>query len=218
MAENENIVLNEDTPAEQPEKKGLSMKKIGAGLKEWGRKQIVTLKRYPHRIPLFCFVIVSVLWLLWLFTFSQTIYKYQAINWTGLSVFVITLLEILILPLFLNAFPKRSKPNVVFIALVFVFVVAIILLDVLYYSQVHLFVFGDGTAANPPQVSADVLAGAPYIENSLTLSIVHIVLMAVCAVVLALLPVYSKLIKKINTRKDIETTEIKENIDVEEDE
>ncbi|MGN0814474.1 MAG: hypothetical protein ACI4MH_04495, partial [Candidatus Coproplasma sp.] len=136
MTENENVVVNEQTPEEQPGKKGLTLDKVLAGLKEWGRKQIVALKRYPHRIPLACFAIVSVLWLFWLFTFSQSVYRLQSITWTGISIFIITLLEILILPLFMNAFPKRSKPKVVFIALVFIFVVAIILLDVLYYTQV----------------------------------------------------------------------------------
>ncbi|MGN0814475.1 MAG: hypothetical protein ACI4MH_04500, partial [Candidatus Coproplasma sp.] len=88
----------------------------------------------------------------------------------------------------------------------------IILLDVLYYTQVYDFVYTQG------KVDASVLADAPYIEGALTLSIVHIVLMAICALVLALLPVYSRLIKKINTRKEFESTEIKENIDVEDDE
>lgn len=212
MSDNENVVVDEKTPVEQPEKKGLDFNKVKAGVKEWFRKQIVALKRNPQRIALACFAIVTVLWLFWLFTFSKAVYQHQSISWTGLSVFVITLLEILIIPLFMNAFPKRSKPKPVFIALVFVFVVAIILLDVLYYTQVYDFVFVQG------KVDPSVLVGEPYVEGSLNLSIAHIVLMAICALSLALLPVYGRLIKKINTRKDIETTEIKENIDVEDDE
>lgn len=41
-------------------------------VKEWFRKRVVALKRNPQRIPLLFIVLVSIIWLLWLFTFSRT--------------------------------------------------------------------------------------------------------------------------------------------------
>lgn len=205
MAENEVTVEN---VAPQPEKKKRDFK---AGLKEWFRKKAVSLKRAPQRIPLVMLVISTCLWLIWLFTFSRTIYANQAVNWCGLMVFINTLLSILILALFSSAFPKRKKPNYIFIGLLFAFMAVIIVCDVMYYVEMKGYLFGD---AGYSQAQLDA---APFMEESLTLSIVHIVLICVCAVLLATLPLYKKLILKINTRKEVAGTEIKEKIDVEED-
>ena len=214
MAENENIVVNEMPPEEQPqESKGKQiLRKIGAGLKEWGRKQIVVLKRYPHRIPLLVTVLTSVLWLLWLFTFSRAAYALSGVNTLGLIIFISTLLSILILPLFLNAFPKRKKPNVIFIVMVFVFIAALIVFDVLYYTLAYDFLYVQGGQ------TAVWINERPFIGSSFTLAIVHIVFLCLSALSLALLPVYTPLIRKINTSKEINVTDIHETIDVEDDE
>ena len=66
-------------------------------------------------------------------------------------------------------------------------------------------------------LSESVLKNEPYILQSLTYSIVHIVLIGICALLLATLPLYTKLINMINTKKEVESNEIKEVIDVEED-
>ncbi len=219
MAENENAVVEETSvqPETQPENQsaqpegGEAPKKegFGAKCKEWFRKQIVSLKRAPQRIPLVWQVIVSFLWLIWLFTFSRTLTKINAVEWAGLVVFINTLLSILILALFLNAFPKRKPANKVFIGLLFAFMAVIIVCDVIYYIQVNDYIAG--------HVNADMLNTNPFMQESLTLSIVHIVLIGISAVLLATLPLYSKLINKINTRKEIESTEMKEAIDTSED-
>lgn len=208
MAENENIVVNQ-TPSE--EQKPSFLKRAGAGLKEWCRKQIVTLKRAPHRIPLLIMTLTSVLWLLWLFTFSRSAYSLSGVNFLGLIVFIATLLSILVLPLFLNAFPKRKKPNIAFIVLVFVFIAALIALDAVYYNLSYDFVYVKG------MFEESWLAERTYIGQSLTLAIVHIVLLAVSALSLALLPVYTPLIRKINTSKEVESNDIHEAIDVEDE-
>ena len=209
MDENQNVVVNEVPPVEtKPSKKD----KLVAGFKEFIRKQVVALKRNPQRIPLFCIVICSVLWLIWLFTFSQAVSALLGLNTLGLMVFVNTLLSILIIPLFLNAFPKRKKPNYVFIALVFVFMATIIVLDIVYRMQIYDFLY-----VQKAQTDAWI-AERPFIDSSCNLAIVHVVLIAISALSLALIPVYAPLIKKINTAKNIESNEISGSIDVEDDE
>lgn len=184
---------------------------FGAKIKEWFRKKVVGLKRSPQSITLLALFITTALWLIWLFTFSRTIAKNSVVEWCGLAVFVNTLISILILALFGNAFPKRKKPNVVFIVMLFVFMAIIIACDVIYYVQMKNYLYG---ASNYEESH---FASAPYMLESLTLAIVHIVLIAICAVLLATLPLYKRLINMINTKKVVATNEIKETIDVEED-
>ncbi len=213
MAENENIVVDEMPPETQPQPEQSKVKaffaKVWAGIKEWTRKQVVTLKRFPQRIPLAITVITSVLWLIWLFTFSQAASSLLLVNTLGLLVFANTLISILVLPLFLNAFPKRKKPNIVFIVLVFVFLAALIALDVVYFVQVSADIANRSTAW---------LSQRPFIRESLTLVIVHLVFVALSVIILALLPVYAPLIKKINTAKNIDGNDLHEHIDIEDDE
>lgn len=199
----EEVAVDSAQPAEASQKEG-----FGAKVKEWFRKQIVSLKRSPQRIPLLFIVIVSIIWLFWLFTFSRTASRFSEINFAGLSIFINTLLSILIIFLFLNAFPKRKKPNIVMLVLVFVFMAAMIGMDVLYYTQVYKFIYIDGG------VNEAGLASAPYALTSLTYSIVHMVLEGVCIVVLALYPVYKKLLLKINTSKEVAGNDINEEIDM----
>jgi phosphoglycerol transferase MdoB-like AlkP superfamily enzyme len=207
MAENENTVV---------ETQGVSKgQKFKAGLKEWGRKKIVGLKRKPQSIILVMLFITTALWLIWLFTFSRTIFENAAVNWCGLVVFINTLISILIIALFGNAFPKRKKPSVVFIVMLFVFMAIIIACDVLYYVEMNTYIHTP-TSQGGAGYTAAQFAAKPFMENSLTLAIVHIVLVAICALLLATLPVYSKLINKINTRKEVASNDIKETIDVEE--
>ena len=54
-------------------------------------------------------------------------------------------------------------------------------------------------------------------KNSLNVSIVHIVFMGISVILLATLPLYKKLIMKINTKKVVEGTEMTEEIDTAEE-
>ena len=188
--------------------KGKAKESFGAKAKEWFRKQIVNLKRNPQRIPFVCIIIVSIIWLFWLFTFSQTASRFSEINFAGLSIFINTMLSILIIFLFLYAFPKRKKVNIVMLVLVFVFMAAMIGMDVLYYTQVYKFIYID------KGVNEAGLATAPFALTSMTYAIVHIVLQGVSILVLALFPIYKKLLLKINTAKVVEGNDINETIDM----
>ena len=199
---------------EQPEKASAPKKKgnkVAAGCKEWFRKRIVGLKRSPQSIVLVALFITTAIWLIWLFTFSRAISVNIAAEWVGLVVFINTLVSILIIALFGSAFPKRKKPNIVFIILLFVFMAAIIACDVIYNVQMSLYI------KYYSNLSSEQLAKAPYINKSLNYAIAHAVLVGVCAVLLATLPLYKRLINKINNKKEIATNEMNEVIDVEED-
>ena len=184
---------------------------FSAKAKEWFRKKIVALKRKPQLIYFVFSVIVTFLYLCWLFTFSRTIYANQAVSWAGLMVFINTLVSILLLALYFNAFPKRSKPKIVFIVLMFVFMAVIVACDLAYYIEMNdYFVNRSGLT------DAD-FADKPYMKQSLTLAITHVVLVGIEAILLATLPLYKKLILKINTKKVIEENKLSEEIDTSED-
>lgn len=204
-AETEEVTVAE---GEQKQSKG---SKVGAAVKEWFRKRIVGLKRSPQTIVLVALFITTALWLIWLFTFSRTIAANSKADMCGLVVFINTLVSILIIALFGSAFPKRKKPNIVFIVLLFVFMAAIITCDALYYSQMSLYF---KWRSNYSQADYDA---NPWYKQSLALAIAHIVLVGICAILLATLPLYKRLINKINTKKEVASNDMKEAIDVEED-
>lgn len=192
MADNKNVA----TPAQpaQPSKGA----KFGAAVKEWFRKSIVKLKRNTKVIPQVYLAITMFLWLIWLFTFSRTIANMSKVEWGGMAIFLTTLFSILAIAVFGSAFPKRKKTNYVMLAVLFAFLVIVILSQVLYYVKVDDYVkFGSG-------YDADALAERPFIKQSLSLSIVMMVLYGIGIILVATLPLYTKLLQKINTKKVIE--------------
>lgn len=207
MAENEKIL---DESASQPQlTKG---QKFLAGIKEWFRKQIVGLKRKPQNVAMFFLLATSVYFMFILFNVSQAINASNAdpnTPATGICMFVTTLLSLLVLVSFLNAFPKRKKPNLAFIILVFAMIAGMIATDLVYYVQMNNCMSG---VANPAESAmyAAVSYAQPYI-------MAHIVLLIVSAVVFALLPVYSRLIRMIDTSVKVTsaTENMKGEIDIE---
>ncbi len=172
-------------------------------MKEWLRKKIVSLKRKPQTIVLVMLVLATAYWLVTLNTYSSAVDNVATTaKWVGLALFGNTLFSVLVIALFGNAFPKRKKPNLVFIALLFVFMAVIIFCDVTYITCFKACI------SDVPMDGFIVLEGLEEsvknnILNSFTLSYVHIVLVGICALLLATLPLYSKLIRKINTRKEV---------------
>jgi TRAP-type mannitol/chloroaromatic compound transport system permease small subunit len=152
-------------------------------------------------IPLIITLVASVCYLLWLKTYSITVTSNQAASWTGFCVFVNNLLSILVLALYLSAFPKRKKPNLILVALIFVFYAIMIVCDVEYYVLLNNYLEGR-------QMSTEA-------AQSLNYSIAHIIMLGICVVALATLPLYKKLIMMINTKKEVKSNDIKEVIDTE---
>lgn len=215
MAENENVVVEEipevqpETPVNNGPSKG---QKFKAGVKEWFRKKIVALKRKPQNIALLVFVITTIYYMLALYTFSQAInISFDETASAGICVFITTLISLLVLVSFLNAFPKRKKPNIFFIVLVFLMVGAMVACDLVYYIQMGDYI---KTIANPQtsQVFKQINEAQPYMIG-------HIILLGISAIIFALTPVFKILINKINTKVELEsaTENMQGEIDIQED-
>lgn len=189
---------------------------FGERVKERWRKFLVSLKRNPQRIPLLVFLITSICWLFWLFTFSKVAYTHANIQLSGLAIFVNTLLSILILALFLNAFPKRKKPNIIMIVLLFVFIAVMVAMDILFFVNVFSFIYIDAGTGSGGMSAAD-LAKEPFMFQSLVYIIVHLSLLGLSALMLALYPVFKILLPKLNTKKVIAESNLKEAIDVQDE-
>lgn len=241
MSENENVVVEKDEaviveePVTTPDSEldnnnstspNRNKSGVGAKIKEFFRKRAVGLKRKPQTIALLFLAVVSVYNLITLTVFSEAIIMYaKDVQWVGLMVFINTLFSVLILVTFLNTFPKLKKPNskIVFtmtesgvklninipmLVLMILMAVAMIACEAVYFGLITPFYNAEYVGNS----NADAAAGL-LIKNSLNLSIAHIILLAVFLVILLTLPLYRKLIMKINTSKAIESTEIKEAID-----
>lgn len=152
------------------------------------RKFIVSLKRNPSMIPLAMLLASFLLFSLNLTDMSDTTAKIQG-KGMGLCQFCIMLFSLLSMVCMLNAFPRRKKPNIPMIILMFVLFGIIIYCGIHYCNAVLAALY---RAESP-------IARTEYIEDAYNMLNVHKILMIVTAALVALLPLYSKWLKKINT-------------------
>lgn len=185
------------------EKKKVS---FGARMKESCRKFIVSLKHKPHMIPMVMLVITFLYYSLHLTTISNTTAKIQGAH-MGLCGFAIMLFSILSLVCFGNAFPHRKPVNKPMLALMFLMFGIIIFADVTYINAITSAVF---RAENPIQVTestAYIAYAQLYLQR-------HILMMGISIGLIVLLPVYSKLIRKIPTSIEVEANQEMGTIDI----
>lgn len=208
MAELETVQTapeNQPLPETQPTK----TEKFKAGVKERFRKFIVKLKHKPHIIPLVILLITSIVYLCILNSLSYLVSKISGVDSAGICIFVNTLASILVLLVFLNAFPKRKKPNIIMIVITFVVMALIFALDLVFYFKVT-----DYCVKAYGGMTVDFLDDAyPVVYAALNNTIAHAVLIGISILTLAFLPLYKMGIKKINTKKVIAENVIKEEID-----
>lgn len=171
-------------------------KRVLAAMKEAIRKFFVSLKRNPSIIPLVMMLLCFLVFSLNLTDLSNSTAKIQG-KGMGLSQFCIMLFSLLSMVCMLNAFPRRKKPNIPMIVLMFAMFAIIIFCDVHYCNAIMAAM----TRAESP-IKIDKTT--EYIANAYNMLNVHKVLIIVAAVLVALLPVYSKLLKKINTSVAVE--------------
>ncbi len=176
------------------EKKPLG-KRIGAGLKEAWRKFLVAIKRRPQMIPLTVLVVAFLVYSLNLMHISDTTAKIQG-SGMGLSGFCTMLFSMLSMVCFMNAFPYRKKVNKPMLILMFVMLGVVIFSDVYYLGRIDAALT---RAANPITITASTL----YIAYAQWYIRMHIIILAVAIVLIVLLPVYSKLIRKIKTSVEV---------------
>ncbi len=181
-------------------------RKQGRGFKEFVRKFFVSLKRTPSTIPLVASVVAFVWYSLNLASISNTTCKINTTN-MGQCEFVTMLLSILMMVVFLRCFPKREKPKYIMIGLYYLMAVAQIFCDIVYITRINKVI---NSADNP----FDVNGADSYILKAQSVMTVHIIILIICAALVALLPIYGRLLKKINTSIDVEGNEDMNAIDL----
>ncbi len=164
---------------------------FGFRIKESIRKFLVSIKRNPQTIPLVMLVVSFLVYSLNLTAVSNTTAKIQGAG-MGLCQFAIMLLTLLSMVCMLNAFPRRKKANVPMVVLMFVMFAIVIYCDIHYSNNI---LAATTRLENPIIVDENTM----YIYDAYAMLQTYIVLIGVTAGLVALLPVYSKLLKKINT-------------------
>ena len=167
-----------------------------SAVKEFFRKQIVTLKRNPQNIPMAMLLISFVYYSLNLTNMSNTTAKIQGVG-MGLCQFCIMLFSLLSIVCMLNAFPSRKKPVYPMVALMFV------MFGVMIYADIH---FCNGIMAALTRAESPIIldVNTMYIANAYNMLQTFMILLGITAVLVLTLPVYSKWIRKINTSVDVE--------------
>ena len=162
---------------------------------EFFRKRIVTLKRKPQMIALIVLVLAFVYYS---FNLSSVANTTALINGPqmGLSEFCVMLFSALSLVCFLNTFPHRKKVNIPMLILTFLMLAILIYCDVYYNGRITAALTRAESPISPTGKNAFV-AVAQQVVN------LHMTLVIIGAALIALLPVYSRLLQKINTNVDI---------------
>ena len=168
---------------------------IGAILKEMRRKFLVSIKRRPQMIPLAVLLVAFLFYSLNMTYISNTTARIQGAG-MGLAGFATMLFSMLSFMCFLNAFPSRKKVNVPMVVLMFVMFAIILFADNYYVGAI---VRAMARENNPIVVDMSTM----YIDYAHRYLRIHMVILIIGMVLIALLPVYSKLLRKINTSVDI---------------
>jgi hypothetical protein len=115
----------------------------------------------------------------------------------GLCGFATMLFSLLSLLCFLNAFPHRKKVNVPMLVLAFLMIGVILFCDNYYLAAITNALT---RAQNPIKIGKNTL----YIAKANNMLNDHMVILIVGVVLTALLPLYAKLLRKINTSVSVE--------------
>lgn len=170
--------------------------RTGRKLKEFFRKLLVSLKRSPQIISLIALAAAFLVYSLNLSSISNTTAKINTPN-MGQCEFAGMLFSILAFVCILRAFPKRQKANKPMLAVFFLMMGILIFADAVYYTRI---IEAITRTENPIVLDAT----NSYIVVAQNTVMTHIILIAVCVVLVATLPLYSKLLRKINTSIEVE--------------
>ncbi len=173
----------------------MSTKKPG-GFSEFKRKFLVALKRKPFMIPEAALVITFLYYSLHLTSVSNTTAKIQGTG-MGLAGFCTMLFSMLSFMCFINAFQYRKPVNKPMAILLFVMFGIIAFADIYYLNQIYTAIQRE---VNPIVVTVNT-AYIAYAEYYLR---VHLILLAITAVLILLLPVYTKMLRRIKTSIEVE--------------
>ena len=170
--------------------------KKSSGMPEFLRRFFVALKRQPAIIALVVLLIAFFQYSLNLTHISDTTAKIQGPG-MGLCGFATMLFSMLSLVCFLNAFPKRKKPVIPMVALMFVMFAIIIYCDWHYCRLIETALYRE---VNPIVIDLSTL----YIAKAYNVLQTHMIIESIGAVLVLLLPVYTRMLRKINTSITVE--------------
>lgn len=173
---------------------------------EFLRKFFVALKRKPSTIALVVLLVAFFQYSLNLTHISDTTAKIQGPG-MGLCGFATMLFSMLSLVCFLNAFPRRKKPVVSMVVLMLLMFAVILFCDI-YYS--NLITTALTRAENPIKLDASTV----YIAQAYNVLQDHIIILGVGIALILLMPLYTKLLRKINTSVTVEDYGKLEAIDI----
>ena len=173
-------------------------------MKEFFRKKMVALKRKPQTIAFIVLVVSFLIYSLNLRNISDTTAQ---INTTGMGLtgFATMLFSMLSLLTFLNSFPHRKRVNVPMLVLFFIMQGIIIFCDNYYLSKINWRMHIEAEAGYDALVSW--LAKNAYVYKAYNMLNTHMVFVIVTIALVVLLPLYSKLLRKVKTSIDVEGNE-----------
>ena len=125
----------------------------------------------------------------------------------GLSGFVTMLFSMLSLLCYMNSFPRRKPVNKPMLAVFIVMIAAILFCDWRYRELIYYAV-----ALSPTPIA--ITEATAYILEAYNMLFTHMILLVVSLVLTALMPVFKMLLKKINTRVDVDGYDKMESIDI----
>ncbi|MBQ3668716.1 MAG: hypothetical protein II920_05775 [Clostridia bacterium] len=157
------------------------------------RKILVGIKRKPHKIPLIALGLAYIYYSLNLSSIAKTT---TFINGAGMGIaeFVAMLFGVLLLVCFMNAFPHRKPVNIPMLVLAMAGIVLVFACDTFYRGRV---IYALTREQNQIKETADIRAALTTLD-------VHRVILGIGVALTALLPVYTPLLRKINTNIRIE--------------
>ncbi len=172
------------------------MAKQPSGVKEFFRKRLVALKRKPQMIPLIALGIAFIYYSLNLTHVADTTALINGPQ-MGLSEFVTMLFSVLSLVCCMNAFPYRKKVNIPMLILMILLVCVVLYCDYYYGGRIVA-----ATTREENRISME--GNNSFIAQAKTMLNIHMIMLVISLALTALLPVYSKLLRKINTNINIE--------------
>ena len=162
---------------------------------EFFRKRIVALKRKPQMIAMCVLVVAFLYYAFHLSAIANTTALINGPN-MGLSEFCVMLFSALSLVCFLNSFPHRKKTNIPMLVLTFLMLGLLIWCDIYYGGRITLALTREESPISPTGKNAFVAVAQNVVR-------VHMILVIAGAALLAAMPAYAGLLRKINTSIDI---------------
>ncbi len=162
-------------------------------MNDFFRKHLVNLKRRPQTIPLILLVVSCMI-----YTFHLTAHSnasmYVSSQIIALYVFIITLASMLVIFSFANAYARGTKRFKLMMAVVFLLLTLQIFLDIVY---LNIMFYETMLRDNPVPITQDI-------ADSMNWTIIHLAALGLTVLSIVLLPVYRRLLQKIDTAIDDE--------------